>query len=368
MKPSLRSALAIGASAVLVVLASACSSASSGGGSSTTDANCATKLTKAANAEFCIGDPANTDCKLATAAYVDQVCGVPLKAPSGDLARSAGLKEYSGSGAPDTACYEQANWPKASGTAGKAKLKGVAKIFSSGCQSHSLKIEVYTVKRTGGTDDGLPDQLVGTPVTTADDCQKSGGVPSDDPDKCGTRYECTYEYDGVPTETELLIKTSGDTWKALYEYDVYVPNDKLQAGAFEKNVRALAQDDYQVIPQAAIGGPITAGHGAIAGEVHDCGDVRVSNAVVDIDVAKAQTVYFTDNEDHPLPDPQGHPKGTSTLGLYAALDVKPGPVTVAAAGNVGGKLVTLGFFHVQVFPDSVTSVTFRGMRPFQLPK
>ena len=366
MRASLRRLLGLGATAALL-LAAACSSSDSGGGTSATDASCATKLTKAANSEFCADDLGATNCKLATAAYVDQVCGVPLKDPAANLARSSGLKEYAGSGAPDVACYSQAAWPKAPGASATAKLMGTAKIFSSGCESHDLKIEVYTVKRTGGTDDGMPDKLVGTPVTTAKEC-KSTGVPSDDPDKCGTRYECTYEYDGIPTETELLIKTYGDTWKALYEYDVYVPNDGLKAGAFEKNVRALAQDDYQVIPQAAIGGPITAGHGAIAGEIHDCGDVRVSNAVVDIDVAKAQTVYFTDNEEHPLPDPQGHPKGTSTLGLYASLDVKPGPVTVAATGKVDGKLVTLGFSHVQVFADSVTSVTFRGMRPFQLPK
>ncbi len=365
-RASLRHLLGLTASAALVSLAPACSSTGGSSGSSTTDANCATKLAKAANTEFCDADPAATNCKLATAAYVNQVCGVPLKDPAGDLVRSAGLDEYAGTGPVDVACYSQAGWPKAAGTSQKAKLKGTAKIFSSGCESHDLKVEVYTVKRTGGTDDGMPDQLVGSPVTTAKEC-KSAGVASDDPDKCGTRYECTYEYADVPSETELLIKTYGDTWKPLYEYDVYVPNDRLKDGAFEKNVRALAQDDYQVIPQAAIGGPITTGHGAIAGEIHDCGDVRVSNAVVDIDVAKAQTVYFTDNEDHPLPDPQGHPKGTSTLGLYAALDVKPGPVTVAAAGKVGGKLVTLGFFHVQVFADAVTSVTFRGMRPFQVP-
>jgi hypothetical protein len=356
------------AAVVPALFLAACSSTSGNSGNSGSgSSDCATKLKAAANSEFCEGDATKPNCSLVTAAYVDQVCGVPLKVPPADLTRSSGLKEYSGSGPAQTACFSKAGYPKAPGTSSKVKLGGVAKIFSSGCESHDLKIEVYTVKRTGGADDGEPDQLIGASVTTASDC-KAGGVSSPDPDKCGTRYECSFTYDDVPSETELLIKTSGATWKDLYEYDVYVPNDEVKNGVYTKNVRALAQDDYSVIPQAAIGGPITPGHGAIAGEVHDCGDVRVSNAVVDIDVSKAQTVYFTDNEDHPLPDPQGHPKGTSTLGLYAALDVKPGPVTVAAAGNVGGQLVTLGFLHARVFPDSVTSVTFRGMRPFQLPK
>lgn len=351
-----------------LLLAAACSSsAGNPAGTTGNGADCASTLTKAANSEFCEGDLADTNCKLTTAAYVDQVCGVPLKDPVGDLERSTGLKEYSGSGPVQTSCYSKAGYPKPAGQPKKTTFKGLAKIFSNGCASHDLKIEIYTVKRTGGTDDGMPDQLVGTPVTTASDC-KAGGDATDDPDKCGTRYECRFEYADVPTETELLIKTYGDTWKALYEYDVYAPNDAVTGDTFEKNVRALASDDYTVIAQAAIGGPITGGHGAMAGEIHDCGDVRVSNAVVDIDISKAQTVYFTNDQDHPLPDPQGHPKGTSTLGLYAALDVKPGPVTVAAAGKVDGKLVTLGFFHAQIFADSVTSVTFRGMRPFQLPK
>jgi hypothetical protein len=53
------------------------------------------------------------------------------------------------------------------------------------------------------------------------------------------------------------------------------------------------------------------------------------------------------------------------LGLYAAYDIKPGPVRVAATGVVKGQLVTLGYFDARVFADGVTGVTLRRMRPFQ---
>ena len=75
--------------------------------------------------------------------------------------------------------------------------------------------------------------------------------------------------------------------------------------------------------------------------------------------------YFTDDEVKPLPDKDA--QATSSLGLYSLLDVSPGPVNVAAAGVLDGKLVGVGFFKARVFAGAVTSVTFRGLRPFQLP-
>ena len=88
------------------------------------------------------------------------------------------------------------------------------------------------------------------------------------------------------------------------------------------------------------------------------------DAVVDLDQSRVLT-YFTDDETTPLPDIDAN--ATSTLGLYAALDVAPGPVNIAAAGVLDGQVVGVGFFKARVFADSVTSVTFRGLRPFQLP-
>ena len=66
----------------------------------------------------------------------------------------------------------------------------------------------------------------------------------------------------------------------------------------------------------------------------------------------------------PLPDLGA--KSTSKLGLYAARDVPGGQVNVAAIGLVGGQKVTLGRHTVWVYPDTVSSVTFRGLRPYQV--
>ncbi len=140
-------------------------------------------------------------------------------------------------------------------------------------------------------------------------------------------------------------------------------------GIFPKDVRALAKDDYTTIPQVAYGASMRAGNGAVGGEVHDCGNVRLINAVVDVDQnavkAGRKLTYFTDDEVKPLP--AAGSRSTSTLGLYAAMDIPAGPVTVAAAGTVNGELVGVGFFKARIFANSVSSVTFRGLRPFQVP-
>jgi hypothetical protein len=326
------------------------------------------ELCAVTNKEHCNHVAGKPNCAALAPADVIDVCGVPVAAPvSGgkvlELARSANVKEFGGDGPPDLACYSAGGYPAPPGTPATVTLKGVAKIFSHGCESKKLDIEVYTVKRTGGADDGEPDKLVGNKVTTATECMTGG--KAEEHEDCGTRYLCTFEYPGVPSETELVILTKGSLWAELYEYGVYVPNAEVKDGSFDKDVRALDASDYNLIAQTAMGKTITPGNGAVGGEVHDCDNIRLENAVVDVDVSRFALTYFTSNEDTPLPDVKA--KVTSTLGLYAAMDIKPGPVVVAAAGVVDGKLVGAGFFRTRIFPDAVTSVTFRGLKPFQLP-
>lgn len=339
----------------------ACSSSSTEGA----DFNCPDDLVPAGNAEFCEHIATTPNCKLVTPAYRNELCGVPLKQPPGELERSTMVEKYAGQGPPDLSCFAKGGYPAPPGASQMVTMSGIAEIFSHGCESNELTIEVWTVKRTGGADDGLPDTLVGSSIATEADC-KVTGTPSDEKD-CpnGTRYECAYSYADVPSETELLIKTDGLIWAPLYEYNVFIRNEDVMAGAWTHNVRALADDDYGVIAQVALGKPIGAQHGAIAGEIHDCGDVRLVNAVVDVDVSKALTTYFTNDEDHPLPDRSA--KGSSTLGLYSAMDITPGPVTLGAAGLVDGKVVSTGFFRARIYEDAVTSVTLRGLPPFLVP-
>lgn len=78
-------------------------------------------------------------------------------------------------------------------------------------------------------------------------------------------------------------------------------------------------------------------------------------------------VYFNADEDNPLPDLNQSDIGTGRTALYAALDVKPGFARVAATGLMNGKLVSLGYYDVRVFANSVTSVSLHGLRPYQEP-
>lgn len=323
--------------------------------------DCSSTLAPAVNSEFCESTPGEIDCTLVTGTFKNQVCGVALPDAPKELERSSAVQEFSGEGPPDVSCFEPANYPAKPGASEPVTVTGFARIFSSGCNSHDLKITFHRVE-----EDGQLGDAVGTSVVTTADCEDVGD-PSE-VDDCGTRWECPFTYEGVPSETPLAVKTENDAvalWAPLVQYNIYIPNDEIVDGTWENDVRALAQPDFTVIPQTAIGSPITPGNGAVAGEVHDCGDVRLIDAVVDIDRAKKLTTYFSSNEDSPVPDIAAD--GTSPLGLYAALDVEEGPVTVAAGGLVNGEFVTLGQHKVWVYPNTVTSVTFKGLRPYQVP-
>lgn len=327
-----------------------------GNGTGANGASCPENLAEAPNSEFCDGIATTPNCNLIGPAFKTQVCGVPVIAPTVELSRSQNVTEFGGSGPPDLGCFNPATYPKG-GVSQKVTMKGVVKIFSHGCDSKKVTIEVYDAKDVGTA------AVMGTPFTTSADCIADGVIGEED-DDCGVRHLCNFTYPNVDTEKELVILTKGQFWAPLYDFNIYISNDEVKNGVWEHDVRALAADDYTVIPQAAIGGPITPGHGAIAGEVHDCGDVRLKSATVDVNVQRKVLTYFTENEDHPLPDLAA--ESTSVLALYSALDVAPGEASVAALGLVNGKVTTLGYQRVKIFPDSVTAVTFRGVRPYQL--
>jgi hypothetical protein len=133
--------------------------------------------------------------------------------------------------------------------------------------------------------------------------------------------------------------------------------------------RTISNSDWVTIPSTAtLPTGIPAGHGALAGEVHDCDDVRLANAQVFAEPAPNFTtpVYFSDNPSHPLPDATRASQGTGALGIYALLDVTPGNTRVSAVGyDPNGTLTLVGSYGVRVFADSVTVVSFRGIRPWQ---
>jgi hypothetical protein len=105
--------------------------------------------------------------------------------------------------------------------------------------------------------------------------------------------------------------------------------------------------------KAAYNQPPEAGESAIAGEVHDCGDVRVSNATVQTQPkSRLGLVYLSEVEDDPLPDTSR--RGTGKLGLYATGGLSPGVHTVSAAGTIGADIVALGSYKISTFANSLS--------------
>jgi hypothetical protein len=342
--------------------------------------------------DSCIGGPFQA----ATGRPVDSCCvavGEPGRSSSNPhLLRTTDTDEYSDpkGGPPDLSCFEPATYPKQPPPGGdekKASLAGVITTFANGgcvaedlIGSNAVTMEVYTVKRTGdpATDGALGD-LVGTALVANDQMpieEETVTNCNDDP-----KLNRKYQYPDVPMYTELVVKSYGNGWAPLYSYNLYISEDDpdYDAGtnSYDYDVRALAEGDFQTIPTVAIGKTITAGNGAIGGEVHDCKNIRLQFARVDVSVPRKGLVYFNDDEDDPLPDVTRTDIGTGKTALYSALDITvPGPdgtyARMAGAGLVpssdGDKLVSLGYFDVRVFPNSVTSVTLRGLRPFQVPK
>jgi hypothetical protein len=334
-------------------------------------------LQKPSNEEFCPTNKPALDCTTVKANSFDG-CGVPVQIigtnTTTEVQRSSTVKEFGGMGPVDLSCFDKATWPKADSSQ-TVEITGYVRNFSNGCDVVGTQIEIFPVKRTGGADDGTLGARIGDPVIIADQpcsdatpdvCQLV--VVDGKCDSSNPRRWRKFSYKGVPSETELVIKTgpsaSASGYTTLYDYNIYVKDSDIKNGQWEHDVRAIIQSDYTLIPTVAFGSTIASGNGAIAGEVHDCGEVRVSGAIVNVSARHSVPVgYFTENENAPLPD--ANKNSTSSLGLYAAYDLAPGPARISAVGTVGGKVVSLGYYDVQVFPNAITAMTFRGLRPFQ---
>ena len=308
------------------------------------------------------------------------VCGVCVKnPPTTALVRTTDTKEYAGTGAPDVACLSGTGLkPLDPTTSKKVTMRGYVKIFANGPDSRNVKVEVYKeVLDAAGLPTGQLGELVGS-TTSTDKLADGTGTKEETITKAGkdeTRVLYPYEIiSAIPTETPLIIKTSSKTsvdvdgWFPLYDFNQVVRNDGLAAGdVWADDVRALGNDDYASILKAAYSRPPEGGKSAIAGEVHDCGDVRLSNATVGLSATGGLPLfYLSEVEDDPLPE--AGRKATGRLGLYAQGGLNPGTYTVAGAGTIGNDVLALGSYPVQTFPDSVSVFTFRGLRSWQVAK
>ncbi|MBX3261493.1 MAG: hypothetical protein KF782_17555 [Labilithrix sp.] len=291
-------------------------------------------------------------------------CCAWVAPPTKPLERGVGLNRYSGSDPTiQLSCLDD---PGTVGAPTTVTLKGFVRLFSSGGDSAGAKIEIF---REG--EDGSLGEAIGTAVTTTSDDEN---VKKEDwLEKCPDGG-CTfrgYTYPGVPTETRLIVKTSDATgssqWAALYDYNVFFPTAAAVDGVIEYDPSVVAATDLNTVASAAGGFSPSQDKGMLAGEVHDCADVRLAGATVDIDAAhEGDMFYFGENETNPLPDKTRTSAGTSKLSLFGTLNVTTGvPIRISALGNYNGQTVLLATHTVQTFKGSVTSLRLRGRRPWQ---
>lgn len=199
------------------------------------------------------------------------------------------------------------------------------------------------------------------------------------------RWEARYTIANVPTNTPLVIRVTGmnnasdATWATTVAFNVFLSTedppcadasatdclDLADAAApkYQLDVNALAESDYMLLPVVAgLPGGITAGEGAVAGEVHDCDNIRVDNVQVSVTPASDRFTYFNGNPVKTVPDPKRATLGTDRLGLFAALNEKPGKVSLTAAGAPAADLAltSFGSFDAFVYPDTVSIVNVNG--------
>lgn len=320
----------------------------------------------------CQGCTATGQC---TAAEPNEACCTWVATPKDALADGTGLHRYSAPAGtqPDLSCVKGG---ASLGTPQSVTLTGYVWLFSSGQDSQGVKVEVFTENHPTTPDGTIASSPVGSYTTSSSD-------PTDPTDttwnsKCpgGCSYR-QYTIQNVPTETPLVIRTSdagGGQWATLYDYNVYFRSSDVQGGKVSYDATAVAGPDLTTVA-GTVGETIKNGQGLLAGEVHDCSDVRLFGATVETNQPhQGPMFYFTEDEASPLPSLQAG--DTSHLGLFGALNMAPNtPIRVTSLGQCPsnadasvcspGSIVMLGTYVVQVYPGAVTALALRGRRPWQ---
>jgi hypothetical protein len=203
------------------------------------------------------------------------------------------------------------------------------------------------------------------PACRALDCDSEGFYRLDSP---------------VPSNTPLTMRIkhpTDDTVIDTYLWGLVLLDGLAENGVYEYEAALIYSSTYSSIPTLS-GRQIEGnqnlndgvGRGVIAGEVHDCTDTIVGNAVVGMsgfDSSLMSIVYFN-GEDDPNPDPVR--TSTASDGLYAILNVVSDVEQTVVAGvrdpactGEDCTCLSLGQRTVKAYADSVSIVTLRGDFP-----
>jgi hypothetical protein len=334
------------------------------------------------------------------------------------------VQEYcdtTGVAAPNLDCLTSGSAPPPGTPPAMVTLTGFVHVFSSGPDSNGVKVQVFDAAQVTAADPAN-QQAIGA-VTAALDpatqracdadgskgcsiplatgcqlptCNDGLGGRTDDQKYCRDngadgecsdrlRWEARYSIAGVPTNTPLVIRVTGpgnksdSVWATTVAFNIFLSTsdracknvsdtdclDTSTAGMpkYQLNVSALSAADYVNIPVlSGLPGGITSGQGAIAGEVHDCNNVRVANVEVTTSPTADRYTYFNGNPVKTLPDASRAAVGTDRLGLFAALNERPGAVRVETAGalTAGGTLISFGAVDAFVYANAVSIVNVNG--------
>ncbi|MBI5499208.1 MAG: hypothetical protein HY907_03125 [Deltaproteobacteria bacterium] len=339
-----------------------------------------------------------TTCATTPTCTGDQIlsCCTCIEPPVNDAQRTpcGQMSDYCDEAPPDpvnVACLMESGWPEPPPVdPPTVTVRGVVDVYGNGNTSAGgdITVEFYRMAADGSTDGAA----IGTDLATLAACDESllpavfesGDEATCCPGACQELLpdtsDCTpesgdcrqlwlYEVAGIPTSTPLILHTSGDRlfWKDLYYSNVFFfPEEEEPGGYVYYRAKTLSVDDWRGIPASAgdFDG-IAPGQGAVAGEIHDCDNVKLVSAMVGVNPAPGILVYFNGVEEKPYPNTMR--RSTNIDSLYAALEIPPGQVRVSALAQVEGVgLVNLGWWDAQVIADALTVVTIRGTRPTQV--
>jgi len=294
-----------------------------------------------------------------------------VAAPKDALADGIGLHRDSTTNAAATPALDCLTEPGALGTPQNVTLSGYVRLFASGGDSQGVKVDVFTENHPRTPDGSIGATSLGTYTTAASDPVDPVDTTwnSRCPNGCSYRQ---YAIQNVPTETPLVIRTSdadSGAWATVYEYNVYFENAAVQGGQVTYDATAAATTDLSTLA-GGIGLTLQNGLGLLAGEVHDCHDVRLFGATVEAESSRAHdgpVFYFSDDESDPQPSLASGE--TSHLGLFGAIDMAPAtPVRLSAVGedpSSPGQFLMLGTYVIQLYPGAMTTLALRGRRPWQ---
>lgn len=190
-----------------------------------------------------------------------------------------------------------------------------------------------------------------------------------------------FTLEGIPSNFRFAYKVSGreNRWRDTWEYGLFSRGDLIVDGVAHIDANAVSAGAWRTIPPAVgFPGGIDDRNGAVAGAIRDCGTgeripwniVHGTVGIAFLDV-ETRLAYFNGNPNNKLPQPGR--VDTDPLGLFAAINLPPGPNRVSPVictancnpddpANTGAAEYTFaGGRNVFQTPKSVIIATFEGL-------